>query len=68
MGKKKTGQSNEQGPFSVGEFAKLVGVSVKTLQRWDRDGSFAARHTPGGHRYYTAEDYKRYLTGKFENN
>ena len=35
------------------EFAKLVGVSVKTLHRWDGSGKLTASRTPGNHRYYT---------------
>lgn len=34
-------------------FAELLGVSVKTLQRWDRDGVLKAHRTPTGRRYYT---------------
>ena len=28
------------------DFAELLGVSVKTLQRWDRDGILKANRTP----------------------
>lgn len=42
------------------EFAKLVGVTVKTLQRWDNDGKFKAHRTPTGRRYYTEEQYLEY--------
>ena len=28
------------------DFAELLGVSVKTLQRWDRDGTLKANRTP----------------------
>ena len=24
--------------YNIGQFAKLIGFSVKTLQRWDRNG------------------------------
>ncbi len=33
-----------------GEFAKRVGVSVKTLHRWDETGKLPAKRTPSGHR------------------
>ena len=36
------------------EFAKSIGVSVKTLQRWDNEGILKADRTPGGRRQYTA--------------
>ncbi len=50
--------------YSVSQFAKLVGVSVKTLQRWDREGIFKAHRTPTNRRYYTHQDYLDYLAGK----
>ena len=28
------------------DFAGLIGVSVKTLQRWDREGTLKANRTP----------------------
>lgn len=33
----------------------MLGVSIDTLRRWDRKGSFSAIRTPGGHRYYSPE-------------
>ena len=35
------------------DFAELLGVSVKTLQRWDREGTLKANRTPTDRRYYT---------------
>ena len=35
------------------DFAELIGVSVKTLQRWDREGILKANRTPTNRRYYT---------------
>ena len=49
--------------FSPSEFAKMVGRSVKTLQRWDRDGILVAKRTPTNRRYYTEEDYQWFLNG-----
>lgn len=46
--------------FKIHEVAKKLGVSVKTLQRWDNSGVFKARRTPTNHRYYTDEDILRY--------
>ena len=40
------------------EFAKIVGVSVKTLQRWDNHGKLPAKRTPSNYRYYTDEDLR----------
>jgi hypothetical protein len=42
------------------QFSKLIGVCVKTLQRWDNSGKFKARRTPTNQRYYTEGDLKRY--------
>ena len=39
------------------DFAELLGVSVKTLQRWDRDGILKANRTPTDRRYYTYDQY-----------
>ena len=42
--------------YSVTQFAKHVGVSVKTLQRWDREGRLTAKRTVSGRRYYDEAD------------
>ena len=49
--------------YKVGEFAKEVGVSVKTLQRWDREGILKAFRTPTGRRYYTLDHYNAVVHG-----
>ena len=47
------------------DFAELLGVSVKTLQRWDRDNILKVKRTPTDRRYYT---YEQYLEFKGINN
>ncbi len=42
--------------YTIGEFAKRVGVVVQTVQRWDREGRLKARRTLNNRRYYTEED------------
>lgn len=42
------------------DFAELLNVSVKTLQRWDRDEILIAKRTPTGRRYYTYDQYLEY--------
>jgi putative resolvase len=42
--------------YTIGEFAKRVGVVPKTLQRWDREGRLKAHRTVTNQRYYTDED------------
>ena len=39
------------------EFAALLNVSVKTLQRWDREGILKAYRTITNRRYYTYAQY-----------
>lgn len=39
--------------YKVSEFAKLVGVSVSTLRRWDRSGVLKAARTITNRLYYT---------------
>src|SRR6516162_3794206 len=41
--------------YSIAQFAKRVGVSVKTLQRWDREGRLVPTRTPTNRRVYTDE-------------
>ena len=39
------------------DFAKMLNVSVKTLQRWDNEDTLKAYRNPKGRRYYTHEQY-----------
>lgn len=39
--------------YTVGEFSELIGVSVRTLQRWDRTGRLVADRTASNRRQYT---------------
>ena len=47
--------------YKIGEFAEKIGVSVSTLQRWDRTNVLKSRRTPTNQRYYTDEDLNRVL-------
>lgn len=49
------------------DFADLLGVSVKTLQRWDRDGILKANRTPTDRRYYTYDQYLQFKGIQTEN-
>lgn len=42
--------------YTVSEFGERIRVSVKTLQRWDRQGVLKAHRTATNRRYYTQED------------
>lgn len=39
------------------ELADRLGISVKTLQKWDREGKLPAKRTVTNRRYYTESDY-----------
>lgn len=45
--------------FSVGELAGLCGITVRTLQYYDKSGLLHASLTEGGRRIYTREDLFR---------
>ena len=42
------------------EFAELLNVTVKTLQRWDREKILVANRTPTNRRYYTYDQYLQF--------
>lgn len=43
------------------DVSKLLGVTVNTLQRWDREGKFKACRNAANRRYYTQEQLNRFL-------
>ena len=47
--------------YKVGEFAEKVGISISTLQRWDRTNVLKSKRTPTNQRYYTDEDLNKVL-------
>jgi molybdopterin-binding protein len=47
--------------YRIGEAAKLVGVRVETLRRWERDGDLRTTRTAGGQREVPAEEVARLL-------
>jgi predicted site-specific integrase-resolvase len=47
--------------YSIKQFAQKVGVSVKTLQRWDREGRLKPSRTPTNRRAYTDEQLTQAL-------
>ena len=49
------------------DFAELLGVSVKTLQRWDRDGILKANRSLTDRRYYTYDQYLQFKGIQTEN-
>lgn len=48
------------------DFGEIIGVSVKTLQRWDREGILKAYRTPTNRRYYTYDQYLKFKAGNLQ--
>lgn len=47
--------------YKLGDFARLIGVHPKTLQRYDREGIIIAKRTDTNRRYYTYQQYVEYI-------
>ena len=47
--------------YRIGEAARLLGVRVETLRRWERDGKVSVKRTPGGQRVISASEVARLL-------
>ncbi len=47
---------SKQKLYSIGEAANILGVSITTLRRWDRQGKIAVARTPTGNRVFTEFD------------
>ena len=43
----------------IGEAARLLGVSVGTVRRWEREGKISAQRTPGGQRRFDRAEIER---------
>ena len=47
--------------YSIGKFAKKIGVSLATLRNWHKDGTLVpAKITNGGTRYYSEKQLNEY--------
>lgn len=49
-------QNEEERQFTIGELARLVGVTVRTLQYYDQADLLNSAYTEGGKRIYTRDD------------
>jgi putative resolvase len=49
------------GSYNVRQFAERIGVSVHTLQRWDREGRLKPGRSPGNRRIYSDEHLRQVL-------
>ncbi|WP_420489203.1 IS607 family transposase [Neobacillus vireti] len=52
--------------YNITQMSSLLNVTVKTLQRWDRDGILIANRGPTNRRFYTHEQYLK-ASGKWPN-
>lgn len=52
---------SEQELLPIGEAARLLGVSVETVRRWDSDGRIKSIRTLGGQRRFSRADIERAL-------
>ena len=43
------------------EFAKMLNITIRTLQRWDNEYKLVAYRTPTDRRYYTHTQYLKYI-------
>lgn len=43
----------------IGEAARLLGVSVGTVRRWEAEGKIAAHRTLGGQRRFVRDDINK---------
>mgnify|MGYP001559789229 FL=1 len=50
--------------FTIQEVANILGVSTKTLRRWDQRGSFVATRTVGNQRRYTREQIEEFKSNR----
>ena len=48
--------------YSIGEFAKAIGKTTKTLRNWDKNGKLKpVRVEDTGYKYYSQEQLDRFL-------
>lgn len=48
--------------YSIGQFAKEIGVTVQTLRNWDKTNKLNPQYTaPSGHRYYSQQQLEYFL-------
>ena len=50
------------------DIVKILNISMKTLQRWDKDGTLPAFRNPKNRRYYTEEQIDKLLSNEHNMN
>lgn len=56
-----TPDDEEQRLFPTGEAAKFLGISMRTLYRYEKQGKITSQRLPGNHRRYRREDLEALL-------
>ena len=51
--------------MTIGQAAKILGVSIMTLRRWDEEGRLVSTRTEGGHRRYDISKIRPETVRKF---
>lgn len=51
--------------FPTGCASKMLRVSTKTLERWDKSGYLKACRTPGNARYYTRAQLEEFIRSTY---
>ena len=54
--------------ISISKASKILGVDIRTLQRWDNDGKLTAYRTLGGHRRYKLSEIESLISGSIKEN
>ena len=44
------------------EVANILGINISTLKRWTDNGTIKCKKTPGGHRKFTMQHVREYLS------
>lgn len=53
--------SEDGGGLRIGQAAEMLGVSVETVRRWQRDGRLKVALTPGGQRLVRMDEVQRLI-------
>jgi predicted site-specific integrase-resolvase len=48
---------------AIGRASKILGVCIKTIRRWNKDGKIHCYRTPGGHRRFAIIELERIMSG-----
>ncbi len=51
-------------PYKIGEAARILGVSVDTIRRWEAEGKIVGTRTPGGTRQFDPAEIDRVRHGR----